>query len=283
MNTDTNQPEPLDVEALKKLFLLMQINESAGFLPNSDTYEFERLCVKHGAALLSAYEQRQALQEEVESYRLMLAGTAKEASRQSDALCALRAENSRLQGEVEKSVEESNRRDQKWMEGIDSIVGRKLRYTLATINDSPGFDLVPDLQDFIRDLRASRDAVQARAQRAERHNKHAESEWRRHQNRADEAESQLASLHQQLTAALARAEGADKLLKECAEKLDNYANRQGSRRLAKKSLSEGLVDNSVNKGQHYPAIQSLIDMVNNFLKSRITQSPQDGKTEGGAA
>jgi hypothetical protein len=167
MNTDTNQPEPLDVEALKKLFLLMQINESAGFLPNSDTYEFERLCVKHGAALLSAYEQRQALQEEVESYRLMLAGTAKEASRQSDALCALRAENSRLQGEVEKSVEESNRRDQKWMEGIDSIVGRKLRYTLATINDSPGFDLVPDLQDFIRDLRASRDAAQARAQQAE--------------------------------------------------------------------------------------------------------------------
>jgi hypothetical protein len=125
--------------------------------------------------------------------------------------------------------------------------------------------------------------LQQKLQRAERHNKHAESEWRRHQNRADEAESQLASLHQQLTAALARAEGADKLLKECAEKLDNYANRQGSRRLAKKSLSEGLVDNSVNKGQHYPAIQSLIDMVNNFLKSRITQSPQDGKTEGGAA
>jgi hypothetical protein len=80
---------------------------------------------------------------------------------------SLRAENSRLQGEVEKSVEESNRRDQKWMEGIDSIVGRKLRYTLATINDSPGFDLVPDLQDFIRDLRASRDAAQARAQQAE--------------------------------------------------------------------------------------------------------------------
>jgi hypothetical protein len=56
--------------------------------------------------------------------------------------------------EREQAVQESNRRDQKWMDGIDSICGRKLRYTLATINDAPGFDLVPDLQDFITSLQS---------------------------------------------------------------------------------------------------------------------------------
>jgi hypothetical protein len=56
--------------------------------------------------------------------------------------------------ERDQAVQESNRRDQKWMDGIDSICGRKLRYTLATINDAPGFDLVPDLQDFITSLQS---------------------------------------------------------------------------------------------------------------------------------
>lgn len=58
------------------------------------------------------------------------------------------------EAERDRAVAEANRRDQKWMDGIDAIVGRKLRYTLATITDAPGFDLVPDLQDFITDLRA---------------------------------------------------------------------------------------------------------------------------------
>lgn len=65
-----------------------------------------------------------------------------------------------LRNKLKQAVEESNRRDQKWMDGIDSIVGRKLRYTLATITDPPGFDLVPDLQDFIADLRARLQAAE---------------------------------------------------------------------------------------------------------------------------
>jgi hypothetical protein len=79
----------------------------------------------------------------------------------SDKLERIEKENAQLCRELEaarhereQAVQESNRRDQKWMDGIDSICGRKLRYTLATINDAPGFDLVPDLQDFITSLQS---------------------------------------------------------------------------------------------------------------------------------
>jgi hypothetical protein len=79
----------------------------------------------------------------------------------SDKLERIEKENAQLCRELEaarhereQAVQESNRRDQKWMDGIDSICGRKLRYTLATINDAPGFDLVPDLQDFITSLKS---------------------------------------------------------------------------------------------------------------------------------
>lgn len=67
-----------------------------------------------------------------------------------DELAAAQHENAAL-------VKEANRRDQKWMDGIDSIVGRKLDYDLGS--DGKGASM--GLDTFINDLK--RDAATLRA------------------------------------------------------------------------------------------------------------------------
>jgi hypothetical protein len=52
-------------------------------------------------------------------------------------------------------------------------------------------------------------------------------------------------------------------LKDAAEKLDHYANRQSAKRMKDKG---GFADNKHNEGQHYPQIQSCIDRCKNIAK-----------------
>jgi hypothetical protein len=64
------------------------------------------------------------------------------------------------------------------------------------------------------------------------------------------------------------------LLKECAEKLDRYANRQTAKRALPKG---GFVDNTASEGQHYAQIQSLIDRAKNWRNEAAALSqPSDG-------
>lgn len=69
------------------------------------------------------------------------------------------------------------------------------------------------------------------------------------------------------------------LLKECAEKLDRYANRQ----TAKRALPQGgFADNRASEGQHYAQIQSLIDRARNWRKA-LTPPPDATEAQSATA
>jgi len=119
-----------------------------------DAERIER-CLKWSKTVDEIAAQRDSFRSQLESKEreLAKANQVVDAAIQSDA--QLRQQLETLTHERDLAIREANRRDAKWMEGINEVCGQKLNY------DTIGDQVSPGLDDFLKTLRSERDTALA--------------------------------------------------------------------------------------------------------------------------